>query len=438
MSIEFRFARDRRLRWAIVSVGIVFAIFLLANVAMRSIAADPEHLHWSFAGIRYQKIPSPLDLAATQSPIDCFVQNELKGHGLVLAPMANRAALIRRLTFVLTGLPPTAEEMDAFTEDRRDDAVERLADRLMASPRYGERWGKYWLDVAGYADSNGYFNADSDRPLAHHYRDYVIRSLNSDKPFNEFVREQIAGDELAKLPAIESGKTLEFPESSDHSIDRLRELIAATHFLRNAQDGTSESDGNPDEQTIDRATVLEGCVQITVNSLLALTIQCARCHDHKFEPIGQDEYYGLQSVFYPVFPAYHPDRWIKPKDRFAFVVSTRERQDWETRKVAAQSQLMQLRNEFRQWWNANRPADMLLFGDDFDSEVVPSNWSNTVPGDDQPSGTPPVELNGKTAPAAVVRAMRSSSWKAARLEIAGCRLKSVSTGRPKSPVTGFR
>jgi hypothetical protein len=175
-----------------------------------------------------------------------------------------------------------------------------MVERYLGSPHYGERWGKFWLDAAGYADSNGYFNADSDRPLAWKYRDYVVRSFNTDKPYDQFVREQLAGDELAG-----------YRPGGDVTPAMVESLIA-THFLRNAPDGTGESDGNPDEVRTDRLTVLEGNVQNVVNCLLGLTVQCARCHDHKFEPISQKEYYGLQAL---LFPVYNPDRWSKPNDR---------------------------------------------------------------------------------------------------------------------------
>jgi hypothetical protein len=232
--------------------------------------------------------------------VDRFILAAAEAKRLTLNREADRATLIRRVCFDLTGLPPTAAELEAFLHDQAPDAYERMVERSLASPRYGERWGKFWLDAAGYADSNGYFNADSDRPLAWKYREYVVRSFNADKPYDVFVREQLAGDELAGYrpggdvtPAMVDGLT-------------------ATHFLRNAPDGTAESDGNPDEVLTDRLTVLEGNVQNLVNCLLGLTIQCARCHDHKFEPISQEEYYGLQAL---LFPVYNPARWSKPNDR---------------------------------------------------------------------------------------------------------------------------
>ncbi len=236
--------------------------------------------------------------------VDRFILAAAQTRRLTLNPEADRATLIRRVCFDLTGLPPTITELDTFLRDRSPDAYEKMVERYLASPRYGERWGKFWLDAAGYADSNGYFNADSDRPLAWKYRDYVVQSFNADKPYDQFVREQLAGDELAG-----------YRPDGDVTPAMVEGLIA-THFLRNAPDGTGESDGNPDEIRTDRFTVLEGNVQNIINCLLGLTVQCARCHDHKFEPISQKEYYGLQAL---LFPVYNPDRWSKPNDRMVLV-----------------------------------------------------------------------------------------------------------------------
>jgi hypothetical protein len=267
----------------------------------------------------FQPLPRPVAPQVEHSEraytaIDRFVESALERQHLTLGPTAEREVLLRRVSFNLTGLPPTPAEHDAFLLDAAADAYTRKVERYLASPRYGERWAKYWLDAAGYADSNGYFSADSDRPLAHHYRDYVIRSFNEDKPYGRFVREQLAGDEIAGYdPQGDlTGSTIE--------------LITATHFLRNAPDGTGESDGNPDEVRTDRFTVLEGNLQVVMNCLLGVTIQCARCHDHKFEPINQDEYYRLQAIFYPV---YCPDRWTKPNDRVATLGTRSERETYQ-------------------------------------------------------------------------------------------------------------
>ncbi len=239
--------------------------------------------------------------------------------------------MIRRLSFDLTGLPPEPEEIAAFVDDPAPDAYERLVDRLLASPRYGERWGKHWLDASGYADSNGYFSADTDRPLAYRYRDYVIRAFNADRPLDQIVREQLAGDELA---GDRRG-----PGTPPEVVDQL----VATHFLRNAQDGTGESDGNPDEVRADKYAVLEGTVQIIGSSLLGLTLQCTKCHDHKFEPVTQKEYYQLQAILYPAFNIEH---WVKPNDRVVIAGPRDELSRWEVHDKVIDAEIAALKRSF--------------------------------------------------------------------------------------------
>lgn len=273
--------------------------------------------HWAFRPLNRPSVPDVRRIERAHTALDRFIEAELERNGLTLGSEADRATLIRRVCFDLTGLPPTLAELTAYLSDRRPDAYERLIERCLASPHYGERWGKYWLDAAGYADSNGYFNADSDRPLAYHYRDYVIRSFNTDKPYDRFVFEQLAGDEL-----------IGYKPGSEVSTEMI-DPLTATHFLRNAPDGTGESDGNPDEQRLDRFTVLEGNLQNVMSCLLGITIQCARCHSHKFEPIAQQEYYRLQAIF---FPAYCPERWVKPKDRDVIVASRAQREEHHRRQ----------------------------------------------------------------------------------------------------------
>lgn len=232
--------------------------------------------------------------------IDRFVSAALARQNHALAPEAGRRVLIRRLSFDLRGVPPSPEEVGAFLADGRPDAYERLVERFLDSPQYGERWGRHWLDMVGYADSNGYFNADSDRPLAWKYRDYVVRSLNQNKPLDRFIQEQIAGDELAGYVA-----------GGDVTPEMI-EPLTATHFWRNAPDGTGESDGNPLEVKVDKYSVLEGNVQIFGAAFLGLTLQCARCHDHKFEPVTQEDYYALEAILRPAFEV---DHWLKPNER---------------------------------------------------------------------------------------------------------------------------
>lgn len=263
--------------------------------------ADHEQSdHWAFRSLRRPAVEVAANADHARTTVDRFLLAELAKHGLTLSAEADRHALARRLSFDLLGLPPAPDEMDVFVADARPDAYERLVERYLASPHYGERWGKWWLDAAGYADSNGYFNADTDRPLAYRYRDYVVRSFNADKPFDQFLREQLAGDELA---GYRPGEEIR-PEQVD--------LLVATHFLRNPQDGTGESDGNPDELLADRYSVLEGAEQMIGSALFGLTFQCARCHDHKFEPVTQRDYYSLQAI---LAAAFDPDCWIKPNDR---------------------------------------------------------------------------------------------------------------------------
>ena len=145
--------------------------------------ADDGPVHWAFVLPQRPAIPAVRDVELIRTPIDRFIQTTLEQHGLSLGPAADRSALLRRVSIDLTGLPPSLADITAFQNDATPDAYERMVERYLASPRYGERWGKYWLDAAGYADSNGYFNADSDRPLAYRYRDYVIRAFNRDKPY---------------------------------------------------------------------------------------------------------------------------------------------------------------------------------------------------------------------------------------------------------------
>lgn len=290
--------------------------------------SGPAAKHWAFQPPVDPPLPPVKDLQWSRSPLDRFILAGLEAKGLRPSPPADRRTLIRRVTFDLIGLPPSPDEVEAFLADASPDAFARVVDRLLASPRYGERWGKYWLDTAGYADSNGYFNADSDRPLAFRYRDYVIRSFNQDKPYDRFVTEQLAGDELAGY------------RPDGDVTDAMAELLTATHFLRNAPDGTGESDGNPDEVRTDRFTVLEGNLQIVVNSLMGLTIQCARCHEHKFEPIAHEEYYQLQAILYP---AYCPERWTVPKDRIVSIASQARRSEHQrlTQRIDQQVKALQ-------------------------------------------------------------------------------------------------
>jgi hypothetical protein len=243
---------------------------------------EEERRFWSLQPVRRPAVPKVREPALTQSPLDAFLLSELERRGLSFSPPADRSTLIRRLSLDLVGLPPSPEHMRQFLADERPDAYERLVDELFASPAYGERWGRHWLDVAGYADSDGYTEKDTERPWAFRYRDYVIRSLNADKPWNEFLIEQLAGDELLTPP---------YQNLSEEDADRL----IATGFLRMAPDGTADVA----DKTAARNDVIAETLKIVSTSLLGLTVGCAQCHDHRYDPISQVDYYRFRAIFEP-------------------------------------------------------------------------------------------------------------------------------------------
>jgi hypothetical protein len=299
--------------------------------------------HWAFRPPVRPPIPTVRQSDRVRTPVDAFILAELEKKSLSLSPEGDRHTLIRRVSFDLTGLPPTPADIDRFVKDVSADAYERMVERYLASRHYGERWGKYWLDVAGYADSNGYFNADSDRPLAWRYRDWVIRAFNADRPYDRFVMEQLAGDELAG-----------YAPNGDVTLALVDQLIA-THFLRNAPDGSGESDGNPDEVRTDRFTVLEGNLQVAMNSLLGITIQCARCHSHKFEPISHEEYYSLQAI---LFPAYNPEHWVKPNDRVVAIASRAQREEHQKQTTQIDQEIKELQAKQKDPANATKKEQL--------------------------------------------------------------------------------
>ena len=228
--------------------------------------------HWAFRPVREVAPPAIKGGAngADASPIDAFILDRLAREGLTLSPRADRRTLIRRATFDLTGLPPTPAEVAAFEADPAPAAAAFAAvvDRLLASPAYGERWGRYWLDVARYGDSKGYVAGKEERryPYAYTYRDYVIRSFNEDKPYDRFLVEQVAADRLGRLDDRRDLAALGF-------------LTVGRRFLN------------------DRNEIIDDRIDVVCRGLLGLTVACARCHDHKFDPIPTDDYYSLYGVF---------------------------------------------------------------------------------------------------------------------------------------------
>jgi hypothetical protein len=268
---------------------------------------DADREFWAFRPPVRPAVPIPQERGRVRNPVDAFIVAALERNGLTLSPEADRLVLLRRATFDLTGLPPTPAEIAAFLADKSEAAFERVIDRLLASQHYGERWGRHWLDLAGYADSEGILDADYVRTAAWRYRDYVIRAFNSDKPYNRFLQEQIAGDELTDFwTAREKNKELS-PEVMD--------AVVATGYLRCASDTS-----RPDFVTIKNAPgyyfqTLDDTVKIVASSTMGLTVQCAKCHSHKYDPIPQTDYYRLQAIF---MSGYRPGQWVPQVVRHLF------------------------------------------------------------------------------------------------------------------------
>src|SRR5438445_920937 len=241
--------------------------------------------HWAFQPV---KKPAPPEVKLSrwvQTPVDRFVLATLEKKHLTPAPAADRRGLIRRVTYDLTGLPPAYEEVESFIRDQRPDAYARVVERLLASPHYGERWARYWLDVARFADTKGYLAGGEERRYAfsYTYRDYVIRAYNEDKPYDRFLIEQIAADLVLGAPAASSGKQLAAGERGTSNDKRplaaLGFLTLGRRFLNNQND------------------IIDDRIDLVTRGTLGLTVACARCHDHKFDPIPTKDYYALHGVF---------------------------------------------------------------------------------------------------------------------------------------------
>ncbi|HTF68832.1 MAG TPA: DUF1549 and DUF1553 domain-containing protein, partial [Edaphobacter sp.] len=280
------------------------AFVLLAALALPSAAELDKEL--AFIGSRakywaFQRVvrPTPPQVSSdwVKTPIDAFILKGLQDNQLAPSPALDRTRLIRRVTYDLTGLPPTPNDVAAFVSDKSSNAYENVVDRLLASPHYGERWATKWLDLVRYADTNG-FELDKDRPHAWRYREYVISSFNQDKPFTRFIGEQIAGDEM-------------FPES--------REALVATGYLRAGSEHIVAGNIDPEES---RQEVLTEIATNIGQTYLGLTVNCARCHNHKFDPILQADFYRLQAVF----------AGAKGKD--IEIATPAEKKAWETADAA--------------------------------------------------------------------------------------------------------
>ncbi len=269
---------------------------------------DEERSHWAFQPVQRPPVPAVAHPDLVASPIDAFILQRLEKEDITgpllgatshspktFSPQADRLTLLRRVHIDLVGLPPSPELVERWLSDSSPDAWEKLIDELLDSPRYGERWGRHWLDVAGYADSDGYTEVDPVRPWSFKYRDYVVSAFNDDKPFDRFVVEQLAGDELLAPP---------YQNLSREQID----CLTATGFLRMGPDGT----GGGVDQNIARNEVVAETIKIASTSLLGMSVGCAQCHSHRYDPVSQVDYYRFRALFEP---AYDWKNWKPPAQR---------------------------------------------------------------------------------------------------------------------------
>ncbi len=353
----------------------------VATTTPDPLVTDKDRDFWAFRPPQRPEIPKTK--ARISNPIDAFILQKLEAKGLSFSPEADRATLMRRAYFDLTGLPPEPAEVKAFLADNSPNAYEKLIDKLLASPRYGERWGRYWLDLAGYADSEGKREQDLPRPHAWRYRDYVIKSFNGDKPYDQFLREQLAGDELADYA---SAKTI---------TPQLHDNLVATGFLRMAPDATW---ANITGFIPDRIEVLADEIDVLGSAVMGLTMKCARCHTHKFDPIPHRDYYRLVAVFKGALDEYD---WLKPEirpgigpesidvapPRLLPFVTTIERKAWEAKNAKlAPGTKPTLEPKVQAVWDRGEPSPTYVY----------RRGDYLMPGAPVGPGVPSVLTDGKT------------------------------------------
>ncbi len=279
---------------ALVSISL-FASACRGADPPRAGIDDDDRQFWSFRKLQKPPVPKVSAAGRARTPIDRFLLAALEAKGLSFSADASRSTIARRLCLDLTGIPPSPGLIDAFENDESPAAYERLVDRLLASPQFGERAGRHWLDVAGYVDTVG-FDTDATNIITSEgkwrYRDYCVAAFNHDKPYDRFITEQLAGDELHDW------------RKAARWTPAMREALIATGYLRTARDLTQEDVGVIPQNFFG---ILHDTLEITGTGLLGLTVNCARCHDHKFDPITQDDYYRMMAIF---TPAYNPQKWL--------------------------------------------------------------------------------------------------------------------------------
>jgi hypothetical protein len=289
--------------------------------ARKPVVTDQDREYWAFTKPGAAPIPRVRAANRLRTPVDAFVLARLEAKGLTFSPDASKATLLRRAYLDLIGLPPSPDEVRNFQADSRPDAYERLVDRLLDSPHYGERWGRHWLDVAGYTDSPHCDTQGSFLPVDDwRYRDYVVRAFNQDKPYDRFLAEQLAGDEL-----VDWRRAKKFtPEILD--------ALIATGYLRTTPDWTH----GDQFQSAYRIDTMARVVENVSTGLLGLTMGCVRCHTHKFDPIPHEDYYRLMAVF---ATAYNPECWLRPHERYLPDISPAEKEpiDRHNARIEAQT-----------------------------------------------------------------------------------------------------
>ncbi len=290
-------------------------------------AATAAQKHWAFQPVVAVHPPAVKNESWVRTPVDRFILARLESKGLAPALASSREQFIRRVTYGLTGLPPSPEEVEAFLADKQSGAEARLVNRLLASPHYGERWARHWLDLVRYAETDGYEH-DLVRPHAWRYRDYVIRSFNDDKPYDRFIREQIAGDEL-------------WPDD--------REARVATAFALLGPDMTDSAD-----QMQRRLNTLNDAADTTASAFLGLTLGCARCHDHKLEPLSQRDYFSFQAFIAPV--QFESDLAVPTAEEKAAHAAAKAA--WETQTAPVREKLEAIEGPVRERLTAEKLAKL--------------------------------------------------------------------------------
>jgi mono/diheme cytochrome c family protein len=308
--------------------------------------------HWAFQPVKQPTVPPLAGPAQTQNPIDAFILTKLKAAGLLPAPAADRRTLVRRLHFDLIGLPPTPEDMEAALNDNSPDWYAKQVDRLLISPQYGERWARHWLDVARYADTKGYVFTEERRfPFSYTYRDYVIRAFNEDLPYDRFILEQLAAD---KLEPVANG--------DKRYLAAMGYLTLGRRFLNNVHD------------------IIDDRIDVTMRGLQGLTFTCARCHDHKFDPIPTKDYYSLYGVFQASIEPKDLPQIGEPQQTEAYRAYEKELQTREAKlREATQAKLADLQNRLR-----SQVADYLLAVRNADRLPGEDHYEALNPGDLNP------------------------------------------------------